>query len=184
MKLALISDLHSQKICLKYLEKIIKQEDVKAVVSCGDNTVEDDTDFIKKVFSIIKESKKEGFFIWGNSDRENVQEIIKQSDFNIHLQEKTIDSFKIFGLSYLEEYPAFNSSKITGSIFITHQPPIQKALNQKCANAPYMHISGHLHKKAFAKKHPSTTHIQVPTLIDGRYGLLDLNTKLVEFKVV
>jgi len=184
MKLALISDLHSQKICLTNLEKIIRQEDVEAVISCGDNTVADNTDFIKRIFSIIKKNKKGGFFIWGNSDQENVQRIIKQSDFNIHLQEKTIDSFKIFGLSYMEEYPAFDSLKIAESIFITHQPPIQKALNQKCANAPYMHISGHLHKKAYVKKYPSTIHIQVPTLIDGRYGLLDLKTKSVEFKVV
>jgi hypothetical protein len=49
-------------------------------------------------------------------------------------------------------------------------------------NAPKFHISGHLHKAAFVKKYPSTTHIQVPTLQDAKYAILDTDAGKVEFK--
>ncbi|OQA53224.1 MAG: Calcineurin-like phosphoesterase superfamily domain protein [candidate division WS2 bacterium ADurb.Bin280] len=184
MKLALISDLHSQKACLRSVEKISNQQKIGGIICSGDNTVGDDAEFIRQIFSILKREGKRGFFIWGNSDQENVRKEILENDFNIHLEKKEFLSLKIFGLSYMEDYVAFDSSLVKGSIFVTHQPPIQQALLKKCQNAPLMHISGHLHKKAFVKEYPATTHIQVPTLIDGRYALLDEKTKEVEFEYI
>lgn len=184
MKLALISDLHSQKECLKYLEEIISKEKPNGVICSGDITVGDDLMFLEKVFGLIKENNLEGFFIWGNADKENVQKKILESDYNVHLKRRIIEGQSVFGLSFLDNYPEFDSTQIKDSIFVTHQPPIKKNLELGSVNTPKFHISGHLHKIATVKKYPSTTHIQVPTLMDGKYALLETNTGKVDFAAV
>lgn len=182
MKLALISDLHSRRECPDYLSAIIEKEKPDAVVCSGDITTRNDTEYIKKIFEIINRASLTGFFVWGNSDENDVIEEIVKSTFNIHLNKKSYGGYDFFGLSYLDDYPAFDTSEIKGSIFVTHRPPIKANLEIESPNAPLIHISGHLHKPAFVKKYPSTTHIQVPTLMDGRFGILETDEMTVRFK--
>lgn len=182
MKLALISDLHSRESCLKYLDAIVKNDKTSAVVCCGDITVADDLPYLERLFDILEQNDQDGFFVWGNSDEQDVQKTLQNSQFNVHLKKRKFDKFNFFGLSYMEDYPFFDTTEIRGSILITHQPPLQANLDQARSNAPLFHISGHLHKKAFVKSYSTTTHIQVPTLMDGAYGIFDTGSSKTIFK--
>jgi len=184
MKLVLISDLHSQRDCIGFFDTIISRENPDGIICSGDVTVDDDLEFLEKVFDLLKKNNLAGYFIWGNADKANVQKKILASDYNIHLKSRNIGDHKIFGLSFLDDYPEFDSTQIKDSIFVTHQPPIKKNLKLPSVNAPKYHISGHLHKISTVVKYPSTTHIQVPTLMDGKYATLEVNTDKVRFKTV
>lgn len=184
MKLLLITDLHSQKTCIEYLKEILKKEKPQGIIISGDITVSDDTHFLQKVFALIEETGAEGFVIWGNADMPQVQKQILSSPYNVHLKQRHLDDLTLFGISYMEDYPAFDPSNIKDSILITHQPPLKQNLERPVNNAPQYHISGHLHKAAFVKKYSSTTHIQVPTLMDKRYATFDPTSSTVDFKSI
>lgn len=173
MKLVLVSDLHSNRKCIGFLQSIMSREKPEGVVISGDITVNDDKAYLGKIFEIISSNNIAGFLIWGNADMTAVQAEILTSPFNLHLKKRVLRDWNFFGLSYMEEYPQFDTSQIKDSIFVTHRPPIKQNLEIASANSPRYHISGHLHKAASVKKSPSTKHIQVPTLIDGRYANFD-----------
>lgn len=184
MKLALISDLHNQNSCLGALDLIIRKDRIDGVICSGDITTGDDTGYLQSIFEKISKANIEGFFIWGNSDQESVKRQITESEFNVHLQKRVYKGYKFFGLGYLEDYPVFDTAQIKDAIFITHRPPVGANLKAKIPNAPTYHISGHLHKPAFVKKYPSTVHIQVPTLTDGRYGLFEVESGSIFFRSI
>lgn len=184
MKLALVSDLHNQSKCLDYLVGILDYSKPDAIVCCGDITIGDDIEYLKKIFGVLGKKKCPGFFIWGNSDKENVKKMIFSSSYNAHLKKRHFNGYDFFGLSYMEDYPDFDTSQVKNTIFITHQPPIKQSLTGKSLNTPKFHISGHLHKPAYLKKYALTTHIQVPTLMDGRFAIFDPNYCSVNFEVI
>jgi predicted phosphodiesterase len=184
MKLALVSDLHSQSQCLGRISTILDSYRPNAIVCCGDITVGDDLEYLEKIFDIMKAKNCPGFFIWGNSDRENVKRKIFASDYNTHLKKRHFKGHDFFGLSYMEDYPNFDTSQVKDTIFITHQPPIRQSLVGKSLNAPKFHLSGHLHKPAYFKKYSSTTHIQIPTLMDGRFAIFNPDDGMVNFETI
>jgi Icc-related predicted phosphoesterase len=181
MRLVIVSDLHGQLKTLKYLNDIIEKEKPGGIIIPGDITHRDDVTFLEKLFEIIRKRKVEAFVISGNSDGANAQKTIDESSYSINLQSKKIDNYNIYGISETEDFAIPDSSKISGSILVTHRPPLKSLLNQKFSNAPKFHINGHIHSGAYVKHYPSTVHIQVPTLQTGRYATFDTHSYKVEF---
>jgi predicted phosphodiesterase len=180
MKIALASDLHGQLKTLEFLDYIKTQENPDGIILSGDLSA-GDPDFLDLLFAELSKYKN-AFIICGNADYENRQ-IIDSSVFSINQKCKKLKGIKICGLSDYEEAP-INSAYLGGSIFVTHRPPVRKLLESKYTNSPSFHISGHLHSAAYAKKYVALTHIQVPTLQDGRYATLESETGAVVFKSV
>lgn len=181
MKLVIISDLHGQPKTLKYLDDIIEKEKPGGIIIPGDITHRDDVMFLDQLFRVIKRHKVEAFIIWGNSDEINAQKTITASGYSIHLQLKKADNYNIYGISETDEPVIPESSKISGSILVTHKPPLARMLNSKFSNAPKFHINGHIHSAAYVKRYPSIIHIQVPSLQAGRYTTFDTRSNEVEF---
>jgi len=182
MKIALVSDLHGQLRTLKYLEQIREKEKPDALILSGDITHAGETEFADSLFEIF-DRYKEVYLICGNSDQGAAYKYLELSRYSINQRCHSLGSSKVCGLSFGEEVNSIDSD-LSGSIFVTHQPPVQALMNKVYKYSPKFHISGHLHKSAFTKKYPSTIHIQVPTLQDGRYAILDLESAQVEFKVI
>jgi len=184
MKIVLISDLHSQPKTLQYLRQIIYFEKPDAVICSGDIAQGDDLVFLDDLFKVIKKSKITAFVVWGNAEGTLAQEKILSSPYNSHLRLREIHSEKIFGVAEVSEYPNFDTSLLKDSILITHRPPSEASLSKKMANSPKFHISGHLHKLGFVKKHKATTHIQVPTLQDKKYAIFNPTNGSVFFNTL
>jgi len=182
MKLVLISDLHGQSICLRYLEKIIKENKPDGVIISGDISSGDST-FIDDLFKIFRANLLEAFIICGNADVDDCRKMIDESDYSINQKCKAFGKTKICGLCDHEEFLS-SPSEITEGIFISHRPPIKPLVDKKLENSPKLHISGHLHNKAFKKQYPSTKHIQIPTLQSGKYALLDSCSGDVKFLTI
>ena len=181
MKIVLISDLHSQPKTLAYVEKILALQRPDALIVSGDITTRDDVKFLNDLITIVRRRKTELCLIWGNSDEENVQEAVESSGYSIHLKKRVIDNIGIYGVSETDSPILPDSSAIAGSILVTHRPPLARMLSQKYSGSPRFHISGHIHSRASVKTYPATTHIQVPTLQDGRYAVLDMDRNKVDF---
>jgi predicted phosphodiesterase len=181
MKLALISDLHGQPKTLSYLEKIISSERPGGLIISGDITSAGENDFSRELVNLFT-AFETVFLVCGNSDTDQNKAFLENSIYSIHAKCRTYKKNKFCGLSYPEDIPL--GEDLTNSVFVTHRPPIAKLLKIKHLNSPRFHISGHLHQAAYVREHFSTIHIQVPTLQDGRYGLLELESGLVNFKSV
>jgi len=179
-KLLLISDLHGQGITLIYLQKIIDREKPESVIICGDITTGGDILFFEQLEKIIEKNRLAGFLVWGNSDVPYANQYINKSKYCVHLKEKKLGDFKIFGVGETDN-PVDISAKIKGRILITHQPPPKLMLLKKYGNAPLFHISGHLHTQKTARQYPTTFHISVPTLQKGEYAIFYPERKSVEF---
>ena len=184
MELVLVSDLHSNKKAILYLEEIAKRERPDGLIICGDITTYGEIEYLRSVFSIVKKFKMEGFVIWGNADSDAIRQMILASPYNSHLRLRIFAAEKIYGLSYSDEPILPTANDIKDSIFITHQPPVKSAISKKFSNAPKYHISGHLHDKKWTKRYPSTTHIQVPTLQSGEYAVFEPEDGSLKFKSI
>lgn len=184
MKFLLVSDLHGQKNIPKLLGQAIALEKPDALICCGDITTYDEIDFVDKVFEVFEQSKIPCFTIWGNCDMQNVRNKIIASTYNIHLKLKNVGDVKIYGIADTDDLPQINPENITGSILVTHRPPAKAALEREFSGAPRFHICGHVHDVAKQTDYSSTSLIQVPSLMLGRYGVLDSETSLARFKRV
>lgn len=182
MKLALVSDFHGQSRTLDYLKRIRLEEKLDALVASGDLTHAGMIDFAEELL-LEFEKFKSVFAICGNADLGAARELIESSKYSINQKCRKQEDNLFCGLSFGEERVDV-SEELGGSIFITHQPPVRALMDKKYPNSPKIHISGHIHKAAFVKKYVATTHIQVPTLQDGRYAILDTLSSKVEFKIL
>jgi len=179
-KLLLISDLHGQQRALTYLQQIIDEEEPDGVIASGDITTAGDISYFDLLEDMINKNGIAGYIIWGNSDVPYANTYIRKSKLCIHLKEKKLGKFSIFGLAETDD-PIDISDKIGGKILVTHRPPQKELLKRKYMNAPIVHISGHLHTQKSAIQYPSTFHISVPTLQNGDYAIFYPDTKRVEF---
>ncbi|MFH1909969.1 MAG: metallophosphoesterase [bacterium] len=182
MKLALVSDLHGQSICLRNLKEVIKLNNPDGIIISGDIS-SGDTDYIDILFEIFRAGLLEAFIICGNADVGDCQRMIDQSEYSINQKCKSFGKAKICGLCDHEEFLS-SPGEIAGSIFVSHRPPVKSLIDKKLDNAPLIHISGHLHTREFTKQYPSTKHIQIPTLQSGKYALLDVDSGDVEFLTI
>jgi len=178
VKIALASDLHGQAATLFYLEYILDCEKPDAIILSGDLSSEN-LEFFRKLEDELKKYPQ-AFLIGGNADQ-SISKEIEDSGFSINEKCKRFKDIKLCGLSYPEESTKV-SSDLEGAVFVTHRPPVKALMTKQHSGSPRYHISGHLHKLAYRKDYPSVSHIQVPTLQEGRYGLLDTDKDTVEFK--
>lgn len=169
MKSVVISDLHSQPSCLVSFEKILIIEKPSLVLCCGDITVHDDIKYFRSLSNLVKDNNARLLTIWGNSDEQNVQDVIEGSGSSLHLGKTVIDGIGFIGLGESDQPIAPNPADLAGSVFITHKPPVKSLLRQRLQGAPKYHLSGHIHSRAALTRYPSVTHIEVPTLQDERY---------------
>ena len=184
MKLVIVSDLHGQLKTIKYLEEIITKEFPYGVIIPGDITSRDDTNFLDLLFDVFKKHQTKAFMICGNSDGPDCRMMIEKSGYSINLESVVVGNYHLYGISDSDEPVVPDSSQISGSILVTHKPPLAGVLNQRYSNAPRFHINGHIHSRAFIKRYPSTIHIQVPTLQDRRYAIFDPDKEDVQFLLV
>lgn len=183
MRLALVSDLHGQSYTLDYLQKIIKKERPDGIVISGDITEGKDLSFFDKLEHLIRKAGIEGYLIWGNNDIPYAKDRIARSRYCIHLKRRVVGKHMIFGLSETQE-PIDISSKVSGTILVTHRPPDISLLQNKYHRSPVVHISGHEHNSQKAKQYPATFHIAVPTLQGGRYAIFSPQDKKVIFSKI
>ncbi len=177
MKLVLVSDLHAQSKTLDYLSQILKQEKPAGVIFSGDISMNENTDFLEKIFAVLRQENIRGYMICGNADEGAGRRMIDQSEFSINQTCKD----GICGLCDHEEMLQ-NPAAIRGKIFVSHRPPLASALSKKLPGAPAFHISGHLHTRSSARQYPAVFMIQVPTLQSGAYGVFNPDAKEVVFK--
>lgn len=188
MKILLFSDLHSQSECLRKIEAAIRREAPEYAICCGDICQGDDLEYFEKLTAIL-ERLNDAFIITGNNDGPIVREALSKSKFSSHLKLRKALDQTIFGISDGEMYGQIDQSKIAGSILLTHRPPAREQLRIPLKNAPKFHLSGHIHSKYGIFKYPATTHIQIPSLISGRfglsmYGIFDPASGITEFKKI
>jgi len=181
MKLGLISDLHSYPGTLQLIQDIRATHQIEGLVCLGDIANYGDDKFLSVFLGFIDRLKIPCFLIWGNNESKADQAQILKSPHNSHLKLRTIDHVKIFGIGGFDEVESFDPKILTGVILITHYPPNPATLNRPLPNAPKYHISGHLHHRAYLKKYPAITHIQVPSLALGRYGIFEVEEGTVKF---
>jgi Icc-related predicted phosphoesterase len=184
MKVLLVSDLHSQSKCLRYLEKVLKKEHADAIIVSGDITNFGDSQFCDELLSKITKSGLPAYIVWGNADYALAQKKVIASPYNCHLIRRPLGKESVFGIGYGDEPQAINPGDVEGTILVTHQPPVRANLKGNLKNVPKYHISGHLHDAKWVKRVGQTILIQVPTLQNGEYGLFDLASGSAEFKNV
>lgn len=181
MKIVLASDLHSQSKCIHYLNKIITNHDPDGLIISGDICNGDDFDYWNKISHFLAQCQIPVFLIWGNNEGNQIIRTIEKTKFSIHLKEKKIDGFRFFGIGETDQPIIIPPKSIKDSILVTHRPPLKSAIIRLVPNAPLVHISGHLHSVAKLTKYPSTTHISVPALQDGLFGLFEVERMSVRF---
>ncbi len=184
MKILLASDLHGQKRCLISLREIIEKHHPDSLICAGDITQYDEIAYLEEFLSIIKEHKIEGYLIWGNNDREEVRKMIANSPYSIHLKQRMLGKWKIFGISEIDDIPVIEPESINGAILVTHRPPQIEALKTVHRSAPRYHISGHIHHRAVKTVYPATTLIQIPSLMLSRYGLFEPDNADVKYYIL
>ena len=170
MKILLFSDLHSQRECLRKIEKAISLEKPDYAICCGDICQDDDVEYLNSLFETLK-TLKDVFMIAGNNDGALTRKALFDSKFSSHLKSRKMSDYNVFGISDGDIEEPIDTNKISGSILLTHRPPAKQQFSTKLANAPLYHINGHLHSRFGAHKYPSTTHIQIPSLMSERFGL-------------
>jgi len=181
MKLGLISDLHSHPGTLQLIEDIHATHQLAGLVCLGDIAQYGDDKFLNVFLGFIDKLKVPCFLIWGNNESKADQLLIQKSPHNSHLKLRTIGQEKIFGIGGFEEVEPFDPKILTETILLTHYPPNPATLSRSLPNAPKYHLSGHLHYRAYLKKYPAITHIQVPSLALGRYGIFDPERGKIKF---
>lgn len=180
MRTLVISDLHSSRKCLDYLEQILANQKIDNVICAGDITTFDETDYLDLVIEKFKSKKVEGFFIAGNNDRENVREELSKNDFDVNLKERKLGIHKIIGISDGLEENIFNFN-LNNKILVTHRPPSAGNLKSKFKNSPKFHISGHIHSRLGVFRYPSVTHVQIPSLMLNKYLIADFEAEKFKF---
>ncbi len=188
MKILLFSDLHSQNECIEKLEKIIRIESPQYAICCGDICQSDDLEYFDRIMSTL-DKLDDAFVISGNNDGPAVRKALAKSKFSSHLKPRKILDQTIFGVSDGEIEKPIESDNISGAILLTHRPPSKDQLRLLLKNGPKYHLSGHLHSRFGMFKYPSTTHIQIPSLMNARfglsmYGIFDPVRGKVEFKKI
>jgi Icc-related predicted phosphoesterase len=181
MKILLVSDLHGQSKALQYLEKILGIYSVDGIIISGDITIYSQEKFFDDLSKIIDDKNVPAFMIWGNSDTDEIRARIAASPYNIQLLAKNLGGYKIVGFGETDEPIGIDSNLINGNILVTHRPPLKAMINQPRANAPRFHISGHIHSAARQIEYPSTTHIQVPSLMLGRFAIFNPDKATTKF---
>lgn len=179
MTILLISDTHSNPATIKILKGYLEQTNVKfdLALGSGDLTNPGYEDFLDDLVSVFKEHNIPFWCVFGNFDSEVAIKKMDQYGINLNNQVKKMGGYKFTGIGY-GAVPK-NPEIIKDAILVTHEPPFlrqgfggQATLPLK--NNPKIHISGHLHNPAFAKRLGSTLWIQVPTLQKNKLGILRL----------
>ena len=172
MKILVLSDSHGERDIIPALAKISEQDKPSGAICCGDITSsKDQVSYLEEMFALFNKRGIPFFTVWGNCDGPKTRRKIAESAHNIHLTQKRLGDYSVFGFVDVEEAPLLNSEAIREAIVVTHRPPLKEALSRKSRNAPAFHISGHLHGAAWLKKYPATCHLQVPAASKTRGGL-------------
>lgn len=173
MEILLISDLHSQKHTLFYLEQIIKKHNIKNLVCPGDITQNNDIGFFNDFVAIIKRNGVKAGLIWGNNDHEQIRQKISACEYNLNLKKINFGKLIFFGIGDGEEGARITNVDFKKICLVTHRPPKFEVLRKPLINAPRIHVSGHIHSAAREVKFKSTTLIQVPSLMFGKYAIFN-----------
>lgn len=182
MKLVLISDLHSSKKALSDLDQIVSKENPDGIICAGDITNRDTPEYFFEFEKKLKSYSLPAFVIWGNNEPADLYDIITNSEFSCHLKKKVFGKDYIYGISDTDDLGEFDPNDINGAILVTHKPPLRKNLQQPLKNGPKLHLCGHIHIAQSVYRYPSTTLVQIPSLLLRKYVILETEDYKVVFK--
>ncbi|MFY9484360.1 MAG: metallophosphoesterase family protein [Patescibacteria group bacterium] len=193
MKILLLSDLHSSQSTLKGLDTLLGSERFDLVLSPGDITDRHDghpLEYLDQFINLVTQKHHLPLkMVYGNNDSKEVIEHARQAGVLLHFDDEKIEGYRIAGIGDVEsqpEIPGGSLNNLTGAIAVSHRPTPQfkelKASGTPLANAPMIQIFGHLHTRAETNQLGQTLVINVPAGALGRYAVLDLPSKMVQFK--
>lgn len=193
MNILLISDLHSSGGAIKGLDELLGSVQFDLVLSPGDVTDRYDAhglEYLDQFINLVTQKHQLPLkMVHGNNDSKEVIERARSRGVLLHFDEEKIAGYRIAGIGDVESQPAIRGGSLkdlTGAIAISHRPTPQfnelKASGMPLANAPMIQIFGHYHARAQTEQLGGTLVINVPAGLDGRYAILELPSKKVEFK--
>lgn len=193
MKILLISDLHSSEATLKELDRLLGVERFDLVASPGDVTDRYDRDpvnYLDRFINLVtKKHRLPLKMVYGNNDSREVIERARAQAVLLHFDDWQFHGYRIAGIGDVEsqpEIPGGSLKNLSGAIALSHRPTPQfkalKASGIPLTNAPTIQIFGHYHTRAETHQLGPTLVINVPAGLDGRYAVLELPKKEVQFK--
>lgn len=161
------SDMHDKISGLKKLDYWLKTEKINLAICCGDLSnaqTPNQIAKIKKVMEIIKKHHLLFYSIYGNNEREETIEYLRQE--KIYLEEINFKEYHLVGISgWGETIPPLKMPIDQKTILITHVPPKLKNITN-LKNAPFLHLHGHTHMPYNKKVINDTIIINVPPLMN------------------
>lgn len=192
MKILLFADLHSSKPALQWLKKLFIQQRFDLVICPGDIVDRHDPgakQYLEKLIYICQRAKVSIRVVFGNNESDEIIGLYERYGISLHNKSYDQGSFTFVGIGDIEVHPDRmvdpTTLPIAGNILVTHRPPVInpkfEIRNPKLANAPAIHIAGHIHSDGFIKKLGKTLVINVPAALKGAAGILQLPQKTVQF---
>lgn len=192
IKILIFSDLHSSNSALNWLVKLLQKEKPNLVLSPGDIVNFHDqaaSEYVKKFLANCRTQDLPLKVVFGNNEAPETIDLYDDLGISIHGKTYSFNNFTFVGVGDIESNPSrmFDIAKlpIQGNILLTHRPPDPNSkfqiLNPKLANAPAIHIAGHLHSRGFSKKFGQTLVVNAPAASEGGAAILTLPDKKIEF---
>lgn len=188
MKVLVVSDFHNQNSILPKLKNHLEKNKYDLAICPGDITQRQtgNIEYLESFLKIFSEKNLPLYAVHGNNDDEAVQKIMREKGISLHLQEKKVGDYRLVGIGGwgdLEEdiLEGVSVPKVDEkTILVTHVPPRIREF-QNLQNAPYIHISGHIHRAQAFEKINSTWLLQTPSAMFGRAAILEPEIPKVEF---
>lgn len=136
MKIAIISDVHNNKINLKKVLDYCTKEKIQTIICCGDLASQETLDFLNDNFSGTIH------YTFGNMDNDQLREIDGYRMSRDRNSQKTSDVFKYENTKI---YKNFSEIELNGKqVAFVHYPNIARKL---CESGKYSFVFyGHTHK--------------------------------------
>lgn len=192
MNLLVFSDSHSSFDALNWLEELLKQTKIDAVVSPGDLVNSHDKSaksYVQAVIDTCYKYNKPFYVVFGNNEPEEVISQYERLGVSLHNKSSEIGGVTLVGIGDIESYPERivdpQELPIAGNVLITHRPPVKnpksEVQNSKFVNAPAVHICGHLHSQGFVKKLNGTLVVNTPAALKGGAAIVSIPSTTVQF---
>lgn len=209
MKFLVITDLHENKSAIDWINRLADQYDVRSILFLGDVT---DLSSCEVGKEILKQFKKETYFIPGNCDPKDIPEKVSDVVKSVHGKSFFIDDVKFaafggsnptifdtpFETSEEEIFRVLDSISSENMVLMTHAPSygildeIPSGLNVGSTAIrdivqkyhPIVALSGHIHEAIGIKEIDGTLFINPGPAKEGHAALLEIEGNRADAKLV
>src|SRR5262245_58180319 len=151
MQIFVCSDLHGQRQTLWQIATHLKRNSYDGVFMLGDLCNQYDPNaliYANEFITLIKNFGLPLFAVHGNQEPESVRLLYQREGVSVHFSKKKLGDHQIIGVGYGDIFPS-DPQFAYNKILLTHEPPraaiIKKMALKHLPNAPFVHLSGHLH---------------------------------------